>query len=305
MWSRAILALPLILWISGCADDGAGPGKQKDPGKGDALLICGGLAGMVCPAGYECVDDPTDTCDPEQGGADCLGQCRPEPPPACAGKMGLPCPDDDQVCIDDPGDECDPDNGGADCIGICVTACEAITSSIECEAASQCDYFPGPCLMYCQPSDPGCCEPGQCLAKSETAECPRPQGSTELAMVIPELPRECSLPLYLPFNEFQLIESKAEFHDLFDCMSPSIAPGIDFAEHRLALVNVRQNPHPSLLWLAEGSEITIGVKVPAYCGGAAPPDTLLMVLVPANGLPVTPELCRVGECPPCPPICPP
>jgi glycosyltransferase involved in cell wall biosynthesis len=33
--------------------------------------MCGGLAGFPCPDGFECVDDPSDSCDPATGGADC------------------------------------------------------------------------------------------------------------------------------------------------------------------------------------------------------------------------------------------
>jgi hypothetical protein len=37
--------------------------------------FCGGFAGIPCPDGYACVDDPSDDCDPERGGADCGGVC--------------------------------------------------------------------------------------------------------------------------------------------------------------------------------------------------------------------------------------
>ncbi|RYE76774.1 MAG: protease complex subunit PrcB family protein [Myxococcales bacterium] len=37
--------------------------------------MCGGFAGFACPAGQTCVDNPSDTCDPENGGADCSGVC--------------------------------------------------------------------------------------------------------------------------------------------------------------------------------------------------------------------------------------
>lgn len=37
---------------------------------------CGGIAAIPCPTGQTCVDDPTDTCDPKQGHADCAGICR-------------------------------------------------------------------------------------------------------------------------------------------------------------------------------------------------------------------------------------
>jgi hypothetical protein len=38
-------------------------------------LPCGGFAGLTCPRDLICVDDPSDRCDPEQGGADCPGVC--------------------------------------------------------------------------------------------------------------------------------------------------------------------------------------------------------------------------------------
>lgn len=42
--------------------------------------VCGGLAGLPCPAGTECVDDPRDNCSPLSGGADCSGLCAPKSP---------------------------------------------------------------------------------------------------------------------------------------------------------------------------------------------------------------------------------
>lgn len=41
--------------------------------------FCGGFAGIGCPEGYACVDDPADDCDPNQGGADCGGICQKAP----------------------------------------------------------------------------------------------------------------------------------------------------------------------------------------------------------------------------------
>lgn len=37
--------------------------------------FCGGFAGIACPGAGMCVDDPSDDCDPENGGADCGGLC--------------------------------------------------------------------------------------------------------------------------------------------------------------------------------------------------------------------------------------
>jgi hypothetical protein len=36
---------------------------------------CGGFIGISCPGLGQCVDDPTDDCDPANGGADCDGLC--------------------------------------------------------------------------------------------------------------------------------------------------------------------------------------------------------------------------------------
>ena len=51
--------------------------------------FCGGFAGLPCGPDEECVDDPSDACDPKKGGADCGGICIPKPPPpppsSCAG----------------------------------------------------------------------------------------------------------------------------------------------------------------------------------------------------------------------------
>lgn len=44
--------------------------------------FCGGIAGFPCPEGLACADDPSDDCDPANGGADCSGLCVDD---------GLPC----------------------------------------------------------------------------------------------------------------------------------------------------------------------------------------------------------------------
>lgn len=63
---------------------------------------CGGLTGRPCPRGYTCVDDPSDSCDPMNGGADCGGICVKAPitPNPCAAML----------CIE--GTECCPNCGG-------------------------------------------------------------------------------------------------------------------------------------------------------------------------------------------------
>jgi hypothetical protein len=38
--------------------------------------FCGGFAGIECPGAGTCADDPSDDCDPDNGGADCGGVCQ-------------------------------------------------------------------------------------------------------------------------------------------------------------------------------------------------------------------------------------
>lgn len=99
-------------------------GKPDIPGKCEAVgstgATCGGIAGIACPSGQTCVDNPSDGCDPSAGGADCSGECVDvSAATTCGGIAGRGCPIG-QYCVDDPTDSCDPSKGGADCGGICV-----------------------------------------------------------------------------------------------------------------------------------------------------------------------------------------
>lgn len=44
-----------------------------------AHQLCGGIAALPCPDGFTCTDDPSDTCNPAAGGADCSGVCTQSP----------------------------------------------------------------------------------------------------------------------------------------------------------------------------------------------------------------------------------
>lgn len=60
-----IATLVLAFFFIGCDKEGEPSGQ-----------VCGGIAAVQCPEGQTCVDDPADTCDPKQGGADCPGICQ-------------------------------------------------------------------------------------------------------------------------------------------------------------------------------------------------------------------------------------
>jgi hypothetical protein len=52
--------------------------QPKAPPPPPPAKKCGGFAGLPCGANEECIDDPSDSCDPNKGGADCDGICVPK-----------------------------------------------------------------------------------------------------------------------------------------------------------------------------------------------------------------------------------
>jgi hypothetical protein len=76
---------------------------EPPPGGGP---FCGGFAGIACPGAGSCVDDPTDDCDPERGGADCGGTCACQVLALCV--EGSVFDDSPEVCACVPAPESDP-----------------------------------------------------------------------------------------------------------------------------------------------------------------------------------------------------
>jgi hypothetical protein len=106
-------------YANACTASGAGVSIEH---QGECVAqgtFCGGIAGIPCEAGQTCIDDPSDDCDPNHGGADCGGICVTAGGAFCGGIAAIPC-EGDQKCVDDPSDDCDPKHGGSDCGGICV-----------------------------------------------------------------------------------------------------------------------------------------------------------------------------------------
>lgn len=75
-------------------------------------------------------------------------------------------------------------------------------------------------------------------------------------------------------------------------------PGVDFSIHRLAFVVANSNPNIGLRGVVEDENgaIKIYTASPAYCGGAAPPNSGLFVLVPADERDVIHSPCVYGQC---------
>jgi hypothetical protein len=76
--------------------------------------FCGGFAGIPCEGDAECIDDPSDDCDPKHGGADCGGICVP---PTCDKDPCLAalCPTGTQCVERDCAPFCEPVSGPATC----------------------------------------------------------------------------------------------------------------------------------------------------------------------------------------------
>jgi hypothetical protein len=122
---NTVLTFLTAVVLAACAADSTPDAESTESAIQSAprsASICGGVAGLSCPTGLVCVDNPGDTCDPARGGADCAGTCQvasvPTTPRACGGLADLSCPQGFE-CVDNPGDTCDPARGGADCAGLC------------------------------------------------------------------------------------------------------------------------------------------------------------------------------------------
>lgn len=61
-------------YSNSCAANRAGVSVSSQ-GECPTSQFCGGIAGIPCPGRGVCIDDPTDSCDPNNGGADCGGIC--------------------------------------------------------------------------------------------------------------------------------------------------------------------------------------------------------------------------------------
>ena len=109
-----------------CADGSTGgPACERELADGSCgwifrecpKVFCGGFAGVACPSGFACVDDPSDSCDPAAGGADCGGMCVPAAGESC----GPNTCETGEVCCNASCGICTPPDGA--CIQV---ACEPL-----------------------------------------------------------------------------------------------------------------------------------------------------------------------------------
>ena len=163
-------------YSNACFAAAAGAAVAKKGACEPKPAFCGGIAGIPCPDGEQCIDDPSDECDPKNGGADCGGICVSKPSTTfCGGIAAIPCPDGEQ-CIDDPSDDCDPKNGGADCGGICVAKTDPC-AVVRCKAGTQCVNQGGvaACLTT-ESCGTSVCAPGLVCCNPLLSICTKPGG---------------------------------------------------------------------------------------------------------------------------------
>ena len=105
----------------------------------DAKVKCGGKQGFECEQkGYVCMDDPSDSCDPATGGADCQGCCVEEvvPEPAYCDAHGPFCGKGFDACKTGYTCTVDPTCTGAEtdrCSSCCVRD-EPVSNKCETDA---------------------------------------------------------------------------------------------------------------------------------------------------------------------------
>jgi hypothetical protein len=155
---------------SACAAVLCGPGTTCQEVDGEGVCTpsepagpsCGGFAGLLCPGSGICVDDASDDCDPENGGADCGGQCECNILALCV--EGFVFDDSPNVCAcveQEPevdacatvrcraGTECVVVDGNAECQPVAPSECAAVL----CEVGSICEVVDG--QAQCTPIESG------------------------------------------------------------------------------------------------------------------------------------------------------
>jgi hypothetical protein len=122
--------------------------------------FCGGFAGIQCPGAGQCVDDSTDSCDPENGGADCGGVCECNTLALCIEGFSFDPSPEVCACVESP--EADPCAAvrcaeGTACIVVDgMASCESPCALVDCFPEQVCQVIDGEAV--CVPADGHECE---------------------------------------------------------------------------------------------------------------------------------------------------
>jgi len=135
--------------------------QLEPPGSPGRLVSCGGYFGTPCPPNHICVDDPSDSCDPNAFGADCPGICIPVDPNVCAAIL---CPFGTTCCPVDGG-SCLP--FGTPCAPTLGVPCDGTycAPGLVCcnNGCGECAAPDGACsAVYCEPTSGTPCGQAWC-----------------------------------------------------------------------------------------------------------------------------------------------
>jgi hypothetical protein len=138
----------------------------KDPAPPSGPF-CAGIAGISCPGSGRCVDNPNDSCDPNNGGADCGGIC------FCVQNV---------LCIRGSHFDSDP------AVCACVPDVKDPCAAVRCPAGTQCVAQAG--IPRCEPAPVQCgnklCGAGQICCSPSCGICGNKGGlCPQIACVTP------------------------------------------------------------------------------------------------------------------------
>lgn len=143
------------------------------------------------------------------------------------------------------------------------------------------------CHMACNEVSPAE-DAAVCEDPASVCEVEPPPDSVPVSWSLFALGSDCSVPWEIWGDA--VFTSDEGLADAYGCTEPS---GIDWGANRLARVVFPERTEAEVLGVWErSSEMFVQLAAAAYCGGAAPPDVVLHVLIPASG----PEELRSNPC---------
>lgn len=212
-------------------------------------------------------------------------------------------PDADDASDDvDSATDTDASDVDPDVLDACLAAC-----GVGCVAA---EY--APCgvdgNLYCSECEMECRgiaeAPDRSVCDPEGAACDPPADAEVVAWAEWTPPGDCYVPTMGTRGSLltEVFESEASLEGVLDCAVPNTPSGIDWGTHRLVRAVFFENPTGELRGVSQqDGRVTVHLAAPVYCGGAAPPDSAVYVLLPTSGDPVEVNECRYGRCPDGPP----
>lgn len=144
------------------------------------------------------------------------------------------------------------------------------------------------------PTDGGSADPTD-AGVGAAEECAAPLGNDYPATEFTP-PEGCLLNDFGVFGN-QLITDETGFAQAFFC-ADGVTSGIDFVTQQLylAVASERTESELSYVHINDVDDVVVGLRSPVYCGGAAPPNTTVPVLMDRTLRAPSTQLCTFGMC---------